>query len=1160
MTFLPIGGGRRAVSAVAGLWRLATLTRLRRRVLVVTACTVGAGLVGVAAAVLLLVWRLSEGPIRLEAIDNAIESAVARELGDVRVEIMGAELARDADGSTVVRLADVTIRDRTGQFLARAPQAVVTTRLISAALGRVDPTGIELIGPHVTVHRGQGGDISLGFRAAPPPEGIGGDDSDPVLTAQAGAPVLEVEGAQTSPSFSPLAMFSVSPDEPGFLGNIDRLLVRGARLTLFDEASQSVWDSYNASLRITRESGGVAVYVDAPFTTDTGEWRFRATIERRGETAPLTIDADFDSIVPSEIAARIPSLADLASFDLPVSGQFRATVSPTGNVEAVDGDIRLGAGFLRRIPFLDIEMSPFLLDEGRVSASYDRAENKLDLQHLSVQIGSNRIALSGSLSPELTETGAIVAARFDLRAQNLTLAATDIGAEPAIIRRALASGRFMLDRSRVEVDTVIAEFEQGRVTLGATAGLGGQRQLAVQGALEQLPVAALMQIWPRQLAPGARAWVGRHIRAGTLSDGRIRVMLDAADLAAADAGQAMSDDAIDIDFALDGVTADYFSPLPALENATGTGQLSGDRFVLSVESAVARAPGGAPIAVTYGRFEVPTFADDERGQIVGRLNVGISGATSAALEVLDLQPLEFTREIGVDVSKVRGDATIVFDLDIPLVEGISFSDITFQAGASVSNLAVADAFQSISLEAEELEIIATPRRVDARGDVFLNGVPARAVWEVRFDEPGQRANRLVIETDTGADGLARLGIDLSRYLAGTAPVTLEATGPGSQLDRIEVSADVIDAEIRLPAIGWSKPSGEPARLGFVVERLDNGQVRLREINLDGDQVKVEGAIRFDPDGSIYKVDISRLRLGPANDLAITGVRRADGILHVEVSGAGFDAGELLRREIADEAPRQANAEARPAEIDFAVTTVRGAKGVPLGDATGRIQVSAGKVAGIRLNGRFASGERLEVNYALGAGAESAVVDIQTGDAGEFIRFLGLYERAHGGAMTVRAKGPDARSLAGQIVARDFNIRDEQLLVRIAETTSGFAARRARDVKFDRLNLEFARQGGAIEVRDALIGGPAVGASIRGRIDIAGEILGLSGTYIPAYGLNAAFGAIPLFGPILSGRSGEGVFGMTFEVEGPMSAPSITVNPMSAIAPGLLRRFFEFRQR
>ena len=70
---------------------------------------------------------------------------------------------------------------------------------------------------------------------------------------------------------------------------------------------------------------------------------------------------------------------------------------------------------------------------------------------------------------------------------------------------------------------------------------------------------------------------------------------------------------------------------------------------------------------------------------------------------------------------------------------------------------------------------------------------------------------------------------------------------------------------------------------------------------------------------------------------------------------------------------------------------------------------------------------------------------------------------------------------------------------------------------------------------------------------------MRGTLVPLYGLNNMFGQIPIVGLFLGGGSNEGLLGITYEVTGPPSNPRLRVNPISAIAPGLLRKFFEFRE-
>jgi len=86
--------------------------------------------------------------------------------------------------------------------------------------------------------------------------------------------------------------------------------------------------------------------------------------------------------------------------------------------------------------------------------------------------------------------------------------------------------------------------------------------------------------------------------------------------------------------------------------------------------------------------------------------------------------------------------------------------------------------------------------------------------------------------------------------------------------------------------------------------------------------------------------------------------------------------------------------------------------------------------------------------------------------------------------------------------------------------------------------------------------PLIGGTVDGYIDYHRDEVRMRGTFVPLYGLNNMFGQLPIVGPFLGG-SNEGLLGVTYEVVGPPSTPVLRVNPISAVAPGLLRKFFEF---
>ena len=119
-----------------------------------------------------------------------------------------------------------------------------------------------------------------------------------------------------------------------------------------------------------------------------------------------------------------------------------------------------------------------------------------------------------------------------------------------------------------------------------------------------------------------------------------------------------------------------------------------------------------------------------------------------------------------------------------------------------------------------------------------------------------------------------------------------------------------------------------------------------------------------------------------------------------------------------------------------------------------------------------------------------------------------------------------------------------------------AGPRNQGFTFTRLTVPFSSDRTFVRIGDSLLKGPEMGATVQGVIRKRDGAIDIGGTIIPAYALNSALGEIPLFGDILTGGKGQGVFGLTFALRGTMQKPEFIVNPVSALAPGFLRRIFE----
>jgi uncharacterized protein YhdP len=109
------------------------------------------------------------------------------------------------------------------------------------------------------------------------------------------------------------------------------------------------------------------------------------------------------------------------------------------------------------------------------------------------------------------------------------------------------------------------------------------------------------------------------------------------------------------------------------------------------------------------------------------------------------------------------------------------------------------------------------------------------------------------------------------------------------------------------------------------------------------------------------------------------------------------------------------------------------------------------------------------------------------------------------------------------------------------------------MRFQKMKVVFERSPGALEIKDAVIYNPNMGLTAEGTVNFARNTIDVAGTFIPAYSVNNLLGQIPLVGVLLGGGRNEGVFAISYRAEGALNDPKLTVSPLSAIAPGILRK-------
>jgi hypothetical protein len=286
-------------------------------------------------------------------------------------------------------------------------------------------------------------------------------------------------------------------------------------------------------------------------------------------------------------------------------------------------------------------------------------------------------------------------------------------------------------------------------------------------------------------------------------------------------------------------------------------------------------------------------------------------------------------------------------------------------------------------------------------------------------------------------------------------------------------------------------------------------------------------------------------------------RGADGVVKVMMRGDVFDGRGFLKSAISGKEADKSKSRNIDLDIDVKLGAVAGFNGEALRSVDSKFSRRNGVVRAFTLAGKVGRDTAVTADLrGRGAGQGRDIIVLQTNDAGAFFRFTDTYSKMVGGQLSLAMEPPTVEPSAkdGLINVRDFSVKGEAALERAA---AGAPAGAQSGISFSALRAEFTRQSGQLAIRDGVVKGPTIGATIEGSIDYVGNAVRMSGTFVPMYGLNNMFGQIPVLGLFLGGGSNEGLIGVTYEVVGTPGQPVLRVNPISAVMPGVLRKIFEF---
>ena len=1103
-------------------------------------------------AALGLWWRLSSGPIELNLATPWLKAAIEENFGgNHSVAVGGTQLERDEKGRTSLRLRDIVVRDADGTVVASAPKAEVGLSGRSLLMGRLRAQSLNLVGAEMSVRIETDGRLTV----------FAGADKRPIATAEPTKPavVLSSPTEQNSPAnpamraeFESLAALMAKIDAVGESGldghDLRELGLKNGNLVVDDRRNGKQWkfDGINVSLTRPRQ-GGVIFRLESD--NEERPWVISAAMRPLSDgVRAVGIEARKVSTRDIILALRLnPSNFDI---DIPLSASVRAEVSRDGSPQAVQGQLVADAGTIVDQTNDKLNVN---IDHADFRFNWDNRRNSL-IVPFQVQSGGNQFTMRATFEPSTDQSGAwlLNVNRGDSVIDPIIFAPS-ADEDGLSINRLTVRARIDPTRKRIDLDQgdfsrvdTRPEHNVGVALTGRFDYSGTEPHIAFGVACTRMPVSAMKRIWPIFAAADVRAWALEHISGGMVE--RAVIAGNAPLEVFKHDGPPTPDDGLSIDIETSGTTVRPIPTLPAIRDADLTVRIVGRNAVVNIGRGTAEVATGRKLNVASGVFEVP---DTHPKPVSARVAFRIDGTMPATAALLSSEGLRDTVGITLDPASTRGTVTAQVGVNILLGRTAPKDNATYTINADLVNFAAEKMLLGQKVEASLLKANATKDGFQIKGDVKINGTPATI--DVRKQKDDTDAE-LHMQATIDEAARRRLGMDLGSAVTGNIPVKVVGhVGDNVTDEGLSIEADLTPVKIDNLLPGWVKAAGRPARASYVLMKTGKS-ARFDDLSIDGSGATVRGSIEFDSNNEISAANFPVFALSEGDKATLKADRAGDGTLRVAMRGDIYDGRTFVKSSMTGASADKNKSKQVDLDLDVKLGTVAGHNGETLRGLDLKMSRRGGHIRTFAMSSKVGRDTPLNGDLRMRSRDNHQVIFFETDDAGALFRFTDMYPRMYGGQMWVAMDPPTQEQTPqiGTLFIRRFVVRGEPALEKVVAGAPNAAG--TSGVDFSEMRADFTRFTGKMSVRDGVVRGPLVGATVEGNIDYTRDEVHLRGTFVPFYGLNNMFGQIPIVGLFLGAGNKEGLLGITYEAVGPPSAPRITVNPVSAIAPGLLRKF------
>ena len=1051
-----------------------------------------------------LYWRATTASIRLGFISGRVEAALRDRLPPEARVAVGSTAFSYRSGEGVILLIKNLELVLPGQARVSAAELGTTTTASALLSGRVDLHSVTASGLEIAI-------------SAPPPMPGSGTGAD-VIRSMAKSMMDQ----------------ALAADAIIRSAGLQDVTVRDATVHLADQGSTGS----SAPLRISEanwlplDAGRSKVWMQA-VEKDGAGWDL--TLERRrlaDGTNSLTVEVE--DLPTSAIAAGLVGANGGPYFRSTLTLQARMALTADGRFRGLRSVISASEGTLS-LNGRD-EMN---LQNAAVTLVLDETGDRMSIPSGEIQTPAGRARFEGIA--DLAEKGQVTLAT---RVLGGTLP-TPIGAPHSV---PLIGGGGV---ARIDFSDIGIEVEQfSLVTPDGAASIIGQASLAGETpglsfalSLTQMPAAVMRALWPPFVAAKTRGWFDINVKGGVLGPATLQVALPPDHIGPRALGKVLPSSALEGTIPFQNAEFSPIRTFPTIKNALGGITFGNATASIWAQTGIVQVPGHGDLEAGGTTLII---AELGRMQPRGDLHLELAGSAEALAAVSNTAPLSIAAKRGIAPEGLLGGAALSLDASIPIYES-DFADVIPTFRLTLTDFSSASTIDGRMIADADLVLEGSPKSYTVKGTGGLDGYDATIDLILGTAAPLTSAVSVTLDDEARQ----RMGLRFGDLVTG--PMLASLTNPSDP--RQQIALDLKETRISLPFLGWEKGPGVPATASFLMEKSPSG-IEITNFLMSGKGFEARGNLSIGPDGRVRTMDLEKVALRPGDAITASAVANGSGY-DVNVTGEALDARGIIQGVRAGAVGGSADIFPIAVRLDLAV--VKGQNDVALSNISGKLRITSKGLEAASLKGKTNENQAFE--WTLGREGDTRVLRLVADGGGALVRFSGIYSRIAGGSLIVDYSGPVGGKGTGVAVMRDFRLLNEGALQPALSNPmprDGLAqanAANANDLRFSQLRIPFRQEGWVITIVDAALRGSALGGTANGTINIPGGKMAIGGALIPAFGITNVPNSIPLIGALFGGRN-EGLFGITYRLYGPLDSPQFSMNPVSALMPGIFRKIFE----